>query len=181
MNDSKAIFVGGIHGVGKTEVCELLSKEFKLEILSASSLLNWDSSSQNKINKTVSNIDKNQHRLIELLNSNSITEKVYILDGHFCLLNAKFQIECIDFSIFKEINPLIIIVKTENPEIIKKRLFQRDAINYDIDLILKIQNEEIRYAYNISKKLNIPFFTLNSEKIKTLVGTLTPIIADYIK
>ena len=160
MNSSKIIFLGGIHGVGKGTLSKKLISELNLEYLSASKLLRWDRVSNDIQNKKVSNISKTQERLLNALKEKCEQNKQYILDGHFCLFNAKGVVEKISFDTFAKINPRIIAVITTNEKIIKQRLEKRDEKIYDIKLLKKMQKIEKDYAVEIASILKIPFFEI---------------------
>ena len=58
------IFIGGIHGVGKSTICHLICSELNIEYLSASELLKWKDINEDAENKKVENIPFTQNRLI---------------------------------------------------------------------------------------------------------------------
>ena len=162
------IFIGGIHGVGKTTLCSQISKKYNINHLSASQLIKWNST-----NKEVKDIDETQKSLISELNKNIDYTKLNILEGHFVLWNQKNEIKKISFNIFKKINPNKIILIIENSEKIKKNLEKRDKKQYSIKDIEDMQNEEINYAKDVANKLNIELLIYNSynftENIKNII------------
>lgn len=159
MNDRIIIFVGGIHAVGKGTVCEKLSQKFNFEHLSASQVLKWNEISDSK-NKKVQNFSTTQDRLLTNLNRIIEPDKKYLLDGHFTLLNSNGEPEKIDESTFVGIQPQSIILLTSEPKIIFERLKQRDNTKYKLSVLEKMQEMEVEHAKYISKKLDIPLFTV---------------------
>ncbi len=159
MDDRIIVFVGGIHGVGKGTICKALAEEFDFLHLSASQVLKWNEINDAK-NKKVKNFATTQERLITNLNLIIEPNKKYLLDGHFTLLNSDGQPEKIDESTFDGIQPKSIILLTCEPEIIYKRLKQRDNSIYKLNILEKMQKMEIERANYISERLNIPLFTV---------------------
>lgn len=150
----KIIFIGGIHGAGKGTFCAKLSNALGLTHFSSSELINWTKISS-KENKTVSNIQDTQNRLIESLNSLLENHKTYILDGHFSLLNSEHKPVTVPFETFKLINPCAIVLVIENVEVIYNRLNIRDKVSYNLDLLKKFQSFENQRAHEIANKLEI--------------------------
>lgn len=87
MNNSSIIFIGGIHGVGKSTVCQQICNKCNIEYLSASKLIKWSELSEDTKNKKVENLSFTQDRLVVGLRNAVQENKTYILDGHYCLLN----------------------------------------------------------------------------------------------
>jgi adenylate kinase len=159
------IFIGGIHGSGKGRICETLKSKIDLIHLTASEVLNWkELSSQEE--KNVKDINQTQDRLISNLNKIVTEDKIYLLDGHYCLLNKNGYPEKIPIQTFKDINPLKLILITTEHKIIKERLEKRDNKTYNIGLIEKFQNLEINYAKELSLILQSPLHIIKSEQFK---------------
>lgn len=148
------IFIAGIHGVGKTYYCNSLNDGIKS--YSASDLIREYKEINDKI---VKNIGENQNYLLEAISCLN-EEKIY-LDGHFCLINSKKEIEEIPLDIFKALNIKKIILLYSNPVLIAQRLEKRDNKKYSIEMLEKFQEKELNYGEEIANILNVPF-----EKIK---------------
>lgn len=166
------IFIGGIHGVGKGTICKKLSQKYNFIHLSASEVLKWEEISQIE-NKTVEDFKSTQERLIFGLSQIINPNKKYLLDGHFCLLNAEGLPERIPEITFSKINPSAIIIITCELQTILSRLEYRDNKKYDIDTLREMQDLELEFAKEISLKLNLPFFIIQSSDDKSLQAFLT--------
>jgi adenylate kinase len=60
------IFVGGVHGVGKTEICKCVAKHLKLFHSTASTMIKeLDSSAVKQHTKSVDSVPKNQGLLVQ--------------------------------------------------------------------------------------------------------------------
>lgn len=80
----------------------------------------------------------------------------FLLDGHFCLLNAEGKITRIPKKTFMDLKPDAIVLLTEKPNIIAIRRKQRDNVNLNEIEIQDFQNEEVNYATEVAETLNIP-------------------------
>lgn len=153
------IFIGGIHGVGKSLLCKELVKYLMGEYVSASELLRWNDKS-----KFVDNVQNNQVILKKLLRYNTSNDSSYVIDGHFALWNTKNKCEAVPIEVFSSLNLSVIIVVTCLNEIVQKRLELRDKIVYKIEDIDALQQLEIKQAKNIAKRLQIPLILVDTSK-----------------
>lgn len=156
-------FIGGIHGVGKTTFCKVLTKRIDCLHYSASSLIKEYKNLEK--DKKVDKIKENQDILVTAIKNTFNIQNNYILDGHFCLLDTKNKIIEIPSSTFETLNLKKIIVLKDSAYNIHERLLKRDGTNYDIDLIQDFQNKELSYSKKIAKLLNIPYkvFDIHSD------------------
>lgn len=148
-------FIGGIHGVGKSTICQHICSELDMEYLSASELLKWGELNEDPKNKKVKDIPETQSRLILGLSNTVRKGKYYLLDGHYCLLNSHDEIVNIPLETFKQINPGSLNLILGDISEIKKRLEIRDSKPYDYHLLECLQNEEMNYAKYLSKTLSV--------------------------
>ena len=158
MHFNSITFIGGIHGVGKSTVCQHICDELKIEYLSASKLLKWEDINEDVKNKKVRNVTDTQNRLISGLANIVKDGKQYLLDGHYCLLGQDNEIKSIPLETFKLINPLCLNLILGDISVIKKRIEERDNKIYDYSLLENLQFEELHHAKFLSRTLGI---TLN--------------------
>lgn len=154
MLNIKITFVGGIHGVGKSFFCRQISREFKVEHVAASKLIG--DYITNRIDKRVLDIDSNQKVLVQALTQYQPNQKNILLDGHFCLFNKDGNIQEITLGIFEKISPYVVFVLKDNPESIIQRLFERDKVKHNENLVQEMQDNELLRANYIAKQLKIP-------------------------
>lgn len=157
----RIIFIAGVHGVGKTTLCNDLTYRFGIEHFSASSLISKEKEEEHLCNKQVSNIADNQDYLVLAINKHFNSVSWYFLDGHFCLLNKHNEITQVPYSTYEGIAPSAILILVDNPESIRERLSSRDHIKYDLDLLRSFQEQEIIYATYVGSKLRIPCLISN--------------------
>ena len=151
------IFVGGIHGVGKGHVCQMISNSIVCNHISMSSLLGWKT-----VAKEVENVEANQETLSVLLPYILRDDKVFLLDGHFALLGEKGTIETVPLKFFEACKPDVLIVLIEDPVVIAERLKNRDGKEYDIEQLEQLQTIELSNAETISKLMKINLFVVKS-------------------
>lgn len=171
--DRKIIFVGGIHGVGKTTFCQAIASSLRLQHVSASELVYTGKQIYSTSSKQVDNIDENQSILIAGIEETIDRDRWWLVDGHFCLLNRQDEISNIFFSTFKAIAPKAILILYDDTRKITKRLRGRDQKEYDYELVVSFQEQELEYGAHVAKLLNIPYIQgnpfIDQEKMKTFV------------
>ena len=175
------IFVCGIHGVGKTHFCRKLAEKTGRMVFSASSLIKRNVKDDFK-EKQVDSIQDTQTVLLNDLRKLTLQTPDYILDGHLCLLDNKNKIHRIDMKFIKQMSISSIILLVDSPAEIKKNLEERDGLEWSENFIEQFQNSEIKYAKEISKKLDVNLQILlsqQSEKVKFGESILLPIKPQY--
>jgi adenylate kinase len=169
------VFVAGVHGVGKTYLCERFAAETGIIHSSASSLIEGELKSANwKSNKLVSDIESNQIALKKAVNRLNANNSKLLIDGHFVLRDSTGILVNITEDIFKDL-ALSAIVLIECPsKTVSERLLTRDKNTSTGDISEFLEAEKKRATY-ISTTLSIPLLILNQpstqffqEKINTL-------------
>lgn len=158
------IFVSGIHGVGKTFFCNMAKEKLNIQSYSASQLIAVKRKRSFSERKLVSDIDDNQDLLLTAVEELRRTSEEFILDGHFCLLNEEGDITRIPLDTFVLLKLDVIILLTENPEIIAERRRQRDNVQQSVLKIKAFQEAEKLYAEEIAEQLNIPLVISQGEE-----------------
>ena len=161
---SSLIFLGGIHGVGKTSLCNERFAPLGFHCVTASSLIKKYGVSIDK-SKRVDDVDTNQTALVEQLNIEKSNHKNIVLDGHFCLINNNRDIEAVEESVFAAINPTILILMLDDTKTIYERLLDRDQNTWNSSFIEEFQNMEKQHAMSISKALCVPLHVIVSGKV----------------
>jgi adenylate kinase len=174
---SNISFIGGIHGVGKSTICKKICADLNIQYLSASEVLKWKELNTDHKNKKVENISLTQNRLIDNLIKLVDPHKHYLLDGHYCLLDKESNITEIPFETFELINPASLHIITGEVSEIKSRLENRDKRLYDYELLDSMQKQEIKYALELSKKLNINISICKEGDIGEIINLLNKTIS----
>ncbi len=165
------LFIGGIHGVGKGTICKKICEETNLIHITASDVLKWNELSKPD-NKKVANIKDTQKRLISGLSRIINENKTYLLDGHFCLFNAKGEVERIPEETFEQINPMLFAIVIDDVDQIQERINKRDEKFYNIDTLEKMQIAEIEYSKDIALLLNVPLIEIKNGNYQPLIKLL---------
>lgn len=173
---SNVIFIGGIHGVGKSTICQHICRELNMEYLSASEVLKWEDINEDVKNKKVENIPFTQNRLITGLKNALQEDKNYLLDGHYCLLNKDNEVEKISLDTFNQINPIALVLILGDVKEIKKRLETRDNKPYEFELLERLQNSQLAYAKVLSEVLNIPLHIGKNDDYSNILVSLREMI-----
>jgi len=155
------IFVAGVHGVGKTYLCESFTAKTGIKHSSASTLIknelktvNWES------NKLVSGIDSNQAALTKAVDRLTENGSKLLLDGHFVLKGLDGNLVQVGENTFKELHLSAIILIEAPSNLIVERLLARDKNSNVGDISTFIKAERDRASF-ISLLLNIPLLILD--------------------
>ena len=154
------IFVGGIHGVGKTTLCKKISKDH----FSSSDLISMLDLRRVKQDKKVDNIRDNQNMLLESVKCFLDNDKVYLLDGHFSLIDSDNFIQEIPIEVFELLGIRGIIILFDYEEKILERLKGRDNRDYSLQFIRNFQEKEISYAKQVAEKIKVPIRIIDISK-----------------
>lgn len=165
------IFLGGVHGVGKSSLCQREFSPMGYTCATASSIIR--AAGGTVVNeKTVKNVSGNQDALIRSLPSVLKKYARFVLDGHFTLVNAECHIEPIPLEVFRRINPNILILLTGEPSEIALRLKSRDKRKWSELFVAEFQNAEIEHAKKIAKALNIPLHIVRNDENPSIILSL---------
>lgn len=154
---SNLIFLGGVHGVGKSTFAVELASALGGAAVSASQLIrdarqgqvNWT------IEKHVTDIDRNQELLIAAVVERLRDGKLLVLDGHYVLKNAAGGIELLSINVFRALNPALFLVLIDRPESIAARRAGRDELVEDVAALEAMQVREKAHAHYLGEKLSI--------------------------
>ena len=96
----KIIFVGGVHGVGKSTFASMIkSKNSQIDILSCSDIIKWE----NSAHKEVENVGETQNKLLRNLPFFIDQDINYIMDGHFFALELITEFQRKEIKYAKEV------------------------------------------------------------------------------
>lgn len=159
----KVLFVAGVHGVGKTTLCENYAKSYDVSHRSASQLIREAKASALAARgKAVKDIAGNQQLLIDAVRQFRSAGKTLLLDGHFALLNAEHQPEALPTDVFSDLGINEIAVIHDHPRAISSRIATRDAHAMKPGEIAALQALELETAEAVAQRLCIPFSKIKS-------------------
>ncbi len=149
------IFIGGIHGVGKSHLQSILASALPdARQLSASELLNWRSA--DKRVDSPSALADNQSILASRILNIKRQYPLTILNGHFCITLSDGRFEYVGDDVFLQIHPSLIICMICEPVLIHKRLIARDGESPATTVLADMQQKELDRAAHVSDLLSIP-------------------------
>ncbi len=151
------LFIGGVHGTGKSLLSHQITHILKGKYVSASKLLQWKSRT-----KQVDDVYSNQIILAELLQAHTKEDSSYVIDGHFALWNKENKCEEVSLETFASLDLSAIIVTICPPQDIQSRLKHRDDINYKLEDIVSLQTAEIKQAKYVAENLSIPLIVVDT-------------------
>ena len=150
------IFVAGVHGVGKTSLCEKLASKIGIQHKSAGQIIREvDPTALSGATKAVSDIDRTQELLLEGVDRIRRERNNLLLDGHFALVNGLGRIDAIAHDVFEALAINGIILFHASPRQIYERLSARDANPLPFDMLEELQAVEVAAAESIAKSLAI--------------------------
>lgn len=158
------IFFCGVHGVGKTTLLRKLTNEKPIFCTSVSDLIRSAGENIEDTNKLTKNASKNQDLWKQELTKISVNKGFKLaLDGHFCLLDSKGKLILLPDDTFDGTNMKKIVLKKENPVVIKQRIEIRDGTKWDLKKIELFQQAEEDRALFYSRKNSIPLFIFDND------------------
>lgn len=169
----KVIFVAGIHAVGKSTACKVVSSEFGIPHCSAGQIIGSERSSAiSGSSKLVANVEDNQRLLIQGVNR--LLESGYLLlDGHFTVRRESDEcIEPVQVDVFRDLRIGSIVLFTDAPEEISKRRYERDKVLQPIETSRTHQDAEIAHAKHVANTLGLPMATLQAFDTKGMMNVI---------
>lgn len=156
-------FVGGIHGSGKTTLCQVLSVSLGIRHVSAGELIRSGRNALPSSVKLVEDVDENQAILLRGLEELNGTLASIILDGHYTLLDIRGTIRRIDTGVFRRLAPKALLITSADPMVVAERLRARDGVSYDTDLLSEQGEAELAHAKLVSDELAVPLFVADAQ------------------
>ena len=156
-----SIFVGGVHGVGKTTFLNKTLGYCGFTCFSASDLIKRHKLEIRK-DKVVSDITGNQSGLIIESIKESSKHRLYAIDGHFTLLSKGGKVQPISREVFSELKLDCLMLILASCEEIQSRISSRDGIKWSKSLIRSFIRAEECQAEAIAKNLQIPLLKIEN-------------------
>lgn len=151
------IFLGGVHGVGKTSICAEVVANFGLKVVGASAIIRAEREYPSSDTRTaVSNVGGNQDLLVRgVQRLVADAPGRYIMDGHFALRTLAGSIEEIDADVFRAIEVSGLLCLVDDPAAIAQRLAARDGEVHDVISISQLQAAELGSAESVARTLGL--------------------------
>lgn len=136
------VFVAGVHGVGKTFLCQQFAGAFPVLHESASGLIRRERALADwSLDKRVGDVDDNQAALCRAVQRINSEGGSLLLDGHFVLINEKAELVHLGSSVFEDLCLHGVVLLEASPKTISKRLMGRDSSRSAVDIVSFIEAE----------------------------------------
>jgi adenylate kinase len=170
----RIVFVGGIHGAGKTTLSRRLALILPALHVTAGELIRGagdpgEAVTLDRVSKAVADVDRNQERLLAGLHAYRNRATVgsnglgVLLDGHFCLLDRHGAIADIPSGIFAAIDPVAVIFVEANAETVFSRLSRRDGGTPSLAIVTMLAERERARAAEICAGLGIQMWSVSGD------------------
>lgn len=159
------VFVGGIHGAGKTELAKLLAKLLGASHVTAGGLIRENASASDIVtvgpgNKAVPDVDANQALLLSSLALyRARVAGSILLDGHFSLLDASGSVSEVPSAVFDTISPVAVLLVESDTTVVHARLLGRDGAAPPIGTLGLLARRERACAQAVCDRLSIPLIS----------------------
>lgn len=171
------VFVAGVHGVGKSYLCQQYADTFFVIHESASGLIRKERAHADwSTDKKVANIDENQVALRNGVQRIISVGKPLLLDGHFVLIDKESEFVPIDMAVFGGLNLSGVVLLEARPELIASRLATRDAAISAVDIEMFLQAERV-HARLVCEELGLPLKILREPDFSEFSKTVEDLFA----
>jgi adenylate kinase len=167
------IFLAGIHGVGKSYLGTPVAKNLGMDYFTASQLIREEKGRATwGVDKHVAEIDDNQLALIRAVARKRSEAQSILLDGHFVLRGQLGELIRLEKNVFAELKFSAVILLTENPQTVARRIEERDGVTTDHASITNLANEEYSHAHDVCGTLGVPLKILFAPTEQIFADTL---------
>ena len=127
------VFVGGVHGSGKTTICRLIAEAYPAVHVTAGALIREAADASHVVtvgaqDKAVPDVDANQAMLLrglEAYRARTGDVGLLLLDGHFALADAGGTPVDVPLAVFRKIGPGAVLLVETDPAMVHRRLAGR--------------------------------------------------------
>ena len=174
----KTVFVGGVHGVGKSTCCKEAAATCQWLHATASDLIRKQrADAVAAVGKLVADVDGNQQLLPRGLNELRATSSCarIVLDGHFALRGGDSTIQRLPVFVFSALRLDGLVCFTDEPSSIAARIRERDGQQVDVSAVAALQQVELAHAKEVANVLGITLAVLpafDKVRLSRLLGAV---------
>ncbi len=171
------IFIGGVHGVGKTYLGAPAAQSLGLRHATASQLIREERGLQSwDAYKRVEGVAENQAALIAATRRlHSMGEKL-LLDGHFVLRGTNGEINEIESTVFHDLKIGAVLLLHASADVVFERLRARGDQSWTEPELRILAEKEEAHARRVASELGISFTHLNSPNLSEFRAALGEIL-----
>ena len=163
VDSKRLIFIGGVHGSGKTTIGSKAALSLGADFKSCSQIIRIERQAKIVSTPDIADVEMNQLALISGLKRLRSSSGTVILDGHFTLKTKNQGILPISISVFESMLPDVLFLVETSASVICRRLASRDGSCPTEADVLAHQENERRAAALVSRHLDRPLVVLNGD------------------
>lgn len=165
--DMETIFLGGIHGSGKSYLGHRLGEALGYVHYSAGELL---SASGKRGMPSAGRTQENQAVILQQLTKLTRPGQRIVLDGHFTLVSVGGEVTAVPPHHWVPLSPIALLVLDTPVEVCHRRLLVRDGSEWKRELLEESRLAELRHAEDVAEALGLPLAVLRppSEYLQAL-------------
>ena len=159
------VFVGGVHGVGKSTYCAEVAQATGCLHVTASAIIRRERAEAIAASgKLVADVEGNQSLLIRGVRSlrSEMGATSILLDGHFAMRDGGGHIQAVAVDVFRALGIGHLVCLADEPHLIAARMAQRDGETPTERDIAVLQDAELKNARLVAAVLGMPFTLLRS-------------------
>lgn len=166
VGSQKLIFIGGVHGSGKTTIGSKAALRLGADFKSCSQIIRAERQTQTVSTPGIADVEVNQRALIAGLKRLRSSSATVMLDGHFTLKTQNDGIQPIPLSVFEAMLPDELFLVETSSSSISIRLASRDGVVIPEATIIHHQEQERRFAELVSQHFGRSLIVLNGDDDK---------------
>lgn len=172
------VFVGGVHGVGKTYLGAPAAELVGIRHATASQLIREERGLRTwGEDKRVTGIAENQAALISAAARLRTERQPLLLDGHFVLRGTDGNLTEVDVQVFRDLQIGAVLLLVADIDVVLNRLHERGDHSWSKpELHLLAEREEAR-AHHVATELSLPHKQLVSPTQEEFVAALMEFVA----
>lgn len=171
------VFVGGIHGVGKTYLGAPAAKHLGIRHATASQLIREERGLQTwGADKRVAGIDENQAALISAIARMRAGGQRLLLDGHFVLRSPDGSLTEVDVQVFRDLQMGAVLLLATDIEVVLGRLRERGDHSWSESELQLLAEREEAHARLVATELGLPLKHLVSPTREEFVDALRDVL-----
>lgn len=168
------VFVGGIHGVGKTYLGAPAAEHLGIRHATASQLIREERGLQTwGADKRVAGIDENQSALVSATNRLRADGQRLLLDGHFVLRESNGSFTEVDTQVFRDLKIGAVLHLATEIDVVNTRLHERGDHSWSDSELRLFADKEEAHARRVSAELCVPLKQLFNPTSEEFIAALT--------
>lgn len=171
------IFIGGIHGVGKTYLGAPAAKSLGLRHATASQLIREERGLQSwGADKRVEGIDENQSALISATRRLRSEGEKLLLDGHFVLRGTNGEFNEIESDVFRDLQIGAVMLLHASVDVVFERLQARGDTSWKESELQLLAEREESHARRVAGELGISFTYLSNSNLSEFAEAIGAVL-----